>query len=471
MKKIVSILLLTAMLVSVLVSCSGGGQELLSFLNPVEEALTFEGMVFRFGKVQDYFMDEDAVMGYVDNTGFSDAARARIRDIEDTYDIVYKEITVGRVNDEVLLDSVSGESRFDAVQDESFFLVDGIRTGLYADLTELSEYLDYKDSYKWGARNVLESLCWDGGLFAVVPMAMPLLSYSSSSNVIAANVDYIRGVGMPDPRTYYENGEWTWDKLKEVLPLYTQPSDNESEYKYGLLCSTGWFARSMIYSNGTRAFVQNQNGKYVPVTSTDAGMRALQESFDMAYGELGYTMDQETEVLDYEEVFPAGNHALVDIDSYQVYSTSTSLIYTMNNLAILPFPVGPDMPEGVTPSSSSSLDYATAIPLAVDEPWVSAVLLDALYEPFEGYETEEDMIEYLTTNYFSTEQDAQVFIDIAKNITYEYNFIQYSDYVYNIDEAKNKSLSEYYSANIDKAQSLIDEYIVNHITSADKIFG
>lgn len=471
MKKIVSILLLAAMAVSVLVSCSGDTAELLPFINPVEEAVTFEGMEFRLGKVQDYFMDDDAVMGYVDNTGFSDAARARINDIEETYDIVYKEIIVDRVNDEVLLDSVSGESRFDAVQDESFFLVEGIRAGLYADLTELTDYLDYKDSAKWGARNVLESLCWNGGLYAVVPMAMPLLSYSSAGSIIAANVDYIRGVGMPDPRTYYENGEWTWDKLKEILPLYTQRSDNAEDYKYGLLCSPDWFARSMIYSNGTRSFVQDPNGKYVPVTSTDAGMRALQESWDIAYGELSYTMDQETEVLDYEEVFPEGNHALVDIDSYQVYSTSKSLVYTMNNLAILPFPVGPDMPEGVTPSCASSVDYATSIPLAVEEPRVSAIILNALYEPFEGYETEESMIEYMITNYFSTEQDAQVFIDIAKNITYEYNFIGYSGYVYSIETAKNKSIAEYYSANIGTAQALLDEYIVNHITSADEVFG
>ena len=471
MKKIVSILLLAAMFVTVLVSCSGEAAQLLAFIDSAEGALTFEGMTFRFGKVQDYFMDDDAIMGYVDNTGFSDAARARINDIEETYDIVYKEITVDRVNDEVLLDSVSGDSRFDAVQDESFYLVEGIRAGLYVNLTELSDYLDYTDSYKWGSRNVLESLCWNGGLYGVLPMAMPLLSYSSASNIIAANVDYIKGVaGMPDPRSYYENGEWTWDKLKEILPLYTQPSESAEDYNYGILCSPGWFTRSMIFSNGTSSVVKDSNGNYVPVSMTDAGRKALDESWDICYGELAYTMDPETGVLDYETVFPEGNHALVDIDSYQVYSTSNSLVYTMSNLAILPFPSGPDMPEGSVPSSSSSLDYATSIPLVIDEPWVSAVILDALYEPFEGYETEESLIEYMINNYFSTEQDAQIFISIAKSIVYEYNEIQYSEYTYGIED-EGGSVTEFIAANSAKAQSILDEYIVNHITSADEIFG
>ncbi len=470
MKKIISIVLLVIMFFSILVSCSGEQIKLMNFLNSGEDELTFDGITWTFGKVQDYFMDSDAIMGYVENTGFSDAARQRVKDVEDRFDISYKEITVDRVNDEVLLDSVSGISRFYAVQDESFFLVDGIRAGLYTDLTELSDYIDYRDSYKWGGRNVLESLCWNGGLYAVVPMAMPLLSYSSACNVIVANLDYITAIGMPNPRTYYENNEWTWDKLKEILPLYTQQSDNPDNYKYGLLCGSGWFARGMIYSNCKSSVVMDANGKYVPVTSTDAGLKALQESWDICFGELGYTIDREHSCLDYEEIFPNGNHALVDIDAYQVYSTTKSLAYTMPNIAILPFPTGPDIEAGSIPSSSSSLDYSTAIPKIVDDPHVSAIIIDALYTPFEGYETEESLIEYMTDNYFSNEEDSRIFIEIAKNMLYEYSDIGYSGYAYDSIE-EDQSVTEFISSNMGTAQSLIDEYIVNHITSADEIFG
>lgn len=161
-KRIISVFISVIMIISVLVSCSGNSIDLLTFMDSAEGALTLEGMEWTIGKVQDYFMDDDSVLGYVDNTGFSDAARARIDSVEKTYDIKYKEVYVERVNDIVQREAINGSSSFDAVQDESFFLVDGIHAGLYADFTELSEFLDYKDESKWGSSSLLESLCWVG---------------------------------------------------------------------------------------------------------------------------------------------------------------------------------------------------------------------------------------------------------------------------------------------------------------------
>ncbi len=469
MKRSICALVSVIMILTVLVSCSGEAPELLTFIDSADDSVTFEGMEWKIGKVRDYFMDEDAVLGYVDNTGFSDAARERINSVEKTYDIQYKEVYVERVNDVVQLEAVNGGSSFHAVQDESFFLVDGIHAGLYADLTELSEYLDYKDSSKWGSRNVLEELCWDGGLYAVMPAAMPLLSYSSACSVIVANVDYIRGVGMPDPRTYWEDNTWTWDTFKQVLPAYTQVSEVASEYKYGLLSGEGWILRGMIHSNCGRNIVQDINGNYIPVTRTEAGRRAVEEGWNICYGELAYTLETEISCLDYESVFPSGNYAMVNVDSYQVYSMSNSLVYTMPNLAVLPFPTGPDMPAGTITSVSSSIDYATAIPVAVDEPWVSAIVINALYEPFEGYETEESLIEYMATNYFATNQDAEIFVKITKSTSPEYGRFSFGDYVYMVDD--KSTVAAYIESNLSTANSILEENILSSLTTADQIFG
>ena len=470
MKKFVSLIILFAMAVTFLISCSGEGAQLLPFINPVEEATTFGGLEWKIGKVQDYFMDEDAVLGYVDNTMFSDAARARIDEVEKKYDIVYTELLVERANDAVFQDSLVGASTYHAVQDESFFLVDGIMAGLYSDFTELSDYLDYKDSTKWGNPSALESLCWNGGLYAVMPAAMPLLSYSSATNIIVANVEYIRGIGMPDPRTYWENEEWTWDKFTEILPLYTNVSEDADDYKYGLLGGCSWLMRSMLTSNCGGYIYKDTDGTYKPVTATDAGRRALEAAWNLCFGDLAYTIDDGTSVLDYESVFPRGNHALVNVDSYQIYSTSKSLVYTMNDLAILPFPTGPDMPVGTIVSGTSSIDYAIAIPYLADEPWVSAVILDALYSPFEGYETEEEMVDYLMSNYFSTEQDSRLFIELTKNMTSEYSRVSYSDVLcFGLDN--KTTVAAYIDSSLAKAQSIIDEFIVPRISTAEDIFN
>lgn len=471
MKKRVLLISLLLLLVFSIISCSSSSAELAEFIGTSDETLNLNGITWRFGRVLDYFMDEDSTLGYVDNTTFSDAAKERVKNVEDKYHFTLEYVTVDRIGEAVLQDSVTANSRFDIAQDEGYFLVDYIKAGLFTDYVGLSQYLDYKDSSKWGSPVVLESLVWDGGLYGVVPVAVPLLSYSSGGGVITANVTYIQSVGQEDPRVFYENGEWTWDKLEELLPLYTVPGATEDETTYGMLSGDGWLARSFFLSNCEGLVYKDTDGSYKSTAYTDAGIRALEEYRKVAFGEFKYTilstLDSVTEMVD---SFASGSGALANFDAYQIYSTSSSVAYKMDNFAILPFPTGPDMPAGTITSLTESVDYATCIPLACEYPEASATIIDALYAPFEGYETDESMISYLKGNYFYNDEDARIFVEMSKKTTYMYLKEKLSDAMFlSIDD--KTTVTEVLDKQKDQIQSIIDEEVVPRISTIDELFG
>ena len=87
---------------------------------------------------------------------------------------------------------------------------------------------------------------------------------------------------------------------------------------------------------------------------------------------------------------------------------------------ILSWPHGPDVEPGYTFGVIENIYSAVAIPITSPEPTYTAFLLNALYEPLEGYENRQTVQEYMTHNYFFDERDAKVFFDMYDNCIYNY---------------------------------------------------
>ena len=89
------------------------------------------------------------------------------------------------------------------------------------------------------------------------------------------------------------------------------------------------------------------------------------------------------------------------------------------------------------------------------------MVIDAIYEPFEGYETKEDVLEYLSHNYFLDERDAKFFMSIT-----ETEHIYHTDHKHGITtvpmhmHSNTRTPFEFLEANYDKQYSLIEQYLV-----------
>ena len=90
----------------------------------------------------------------------------------------------------------------------------------------------------------------------------------------------------------------------------------------------------------------------------------------------------------------------------------------MDNVGVIPFPQGPNATPGVYQSYYEEFTYATVIPSNANDYEASAKIIDALYEPFEGYETKQDIIEYLADQAFFDSRDAEVFMTAVRNTQY-----------------------------------------------------
>ena len=107
--------------------------------------------------------------------------------------------------------------------------------------------------------------------------------------------------------------------------------------------------------------------------------------------------------------FPAFNRS----NAFEILSNTDSVAYNLNNYGIVPYPNGPDASPGWYQAYNESTDFTICIPVSAPDAEATAVIMDSLYEPFEGYETKEDIIDYLDKNFFLDPRDSELFYELA----------------------------------------------------------
>ena len=142
----------------------------------------------------------------------------------------------------------------------------------------------------------------------------------------------------------------------------------------------------------------------------------------------------------------------------------------MDNFGVVPFPRGPLGNNLTTPGTTiTDTRFGTAIPLLCKDPAMSAIILDAIYEPLPGYEEEESIIDYLRHNFFFDDRDVENYINAFDNIIYNYRQEGITD-VY-IGIKGNKSMREWLDQFAEADENNRQKYVINIETSIDEIMG
>jgi hypothetical protein len=97
-----------------------------------------------------------------------------------------------------------------------------------------------------------------------------------------------------------------------------------------------------------------------------------------------------------------------------ILTKTSSVAYVMENFGFVPTPVGPNAEsQDDYKTSYCTTIFTLAIPLTAKDPETSAFILDKMYAPFEGYETQESVIDYLAKNYFRDRRDAELYVKMS----------------------------------------------------------
>lgn len=198
----------------------------------------------------------------------------------------------------------------------------------------LNEYIDFEDEY-WD-KDILDAYTIDGNCYAV-----------NTGEIDTFFVYYNRTLfdelNLEDPYTLYENGEWTYEKMRELAKKATlYEDDNTTVSCYGI----GTHAREVfILGNGGNYIKYDEaQGTYVSNLKDPATVAGLNYLRDIiADGSMNPSIQGFTE-------FPARKIAMF-VERPMNAIANHKLLETMEDeIGIVPFPQGPNADKAYAPS-------------------------------------------------------------------------------------------------------------------------
>jgi hypothetical protein len=416
-----------------------------------------------YGMVNDYFFEQDSTLGYINNTELGDLAVKRIKDTEEKYNcnIRFDYVSAGAAT--VFNYAAGGAYVFDILSDESYDIVKYIGSGVYVDLIGVDN-IDVFDTVKWGNPYMTMSTMYNGAIYGVLPARHPLRLSNSTENIIAVNEDLVTDIAATDPRDYFENGEWNWDNFENCLRSFAHTGVTSNEYVYSFSSLFGRFSRELGTSNGSPVFTLNDNGTYSFGYFSDNAIEAYNKAFEWFFGELSDNILEEKGNDPILSNFMEKRAVMSLIDAYMVLSKSDSIAYKMNNFGLVPVPYGPKAsgPEGYS-ASYRAADFTLCIPVTAINYDVSALIMDALYEPFPGYETKESVIAYLERNYFHDVRDAEFFVEMTEDAHAYYHDHHHFSGMF--DQFPNTGITKGIEANKEKYIAAMEQYDVPYYST------
>ena len=282
----------------------------------------------------------------------------------------------------------------------------------------INDYIDFTDFKKWGTLENLKPFFWDNEIYAVTPAAWPMLKYRSMDGPMIVNENIISFLNETDPREFAEKDEWTWEKLEELMPVYNHINDSGDEVK-ALYTTVHWLFRTIQPTNGQGMVYQDENGEYQLGLHSDITFEAMYTAWNWAFGEYSsfVYIDLNNNWTNMLQAFLDGKSVLTIMNGTDLLGTQNSIAYQMDNFGVIPFPRGPLGNNTANPGSTiTDTRFGTAIPLLCKDPAMSAIVLDAIYEPLPGYEEEQSVIDYLRRNFFFDDRDVANYISAFENI-------------------------------------------------------
>ncbi|MBE6891652.1 MAG: carbohydrate ABC transporter substrate-binding protein [Ruminococcaceae bacterium] len=334
--------------------------------------------------------------------------------------------------------------------------------GLIYSLTDLSDYIDLKNTIKFGPLTAQEAYMYNGEVYGVIPAQWPGFE-PMGGYVIAYNRDLFKENGLTDPHEYYENETWTYNTFENEFIGKSNIQDNEGNpVDVLLLHESNWY-QALIHSNQVQFVEKQSDGTLVANPYSSSFINA------MTWGE--NLVDNYRDKLNFEDTR--------DIESYRLGLNLSALAYTQafttGNIAyndlgnfesgLMPFPCGPDATYGEWTSCMVHI-YGFMIPITSVNAEASAMVIDRLAEPFETFGGDAGLLEYYKDNIFMNERDAEIFVEISKNTSYTYANVAgslgtdvrsgFQDVLYNANTSITTAMDRYR----DMLTELIEEWMI-----------
>lgn len=414
MKRFFAIMILLA---TILVTACGQSGELLPFLgdesgldlNNIEVKWVWTGGTITTPK-------------YVIDTPQYDALISRISEIESELgcDIVYniptgdvaldRNLEVVNVEAELMAGSLDYDIVFTNLHSESF------KTGMYYSMMDLSDYIDWTDSEKFGHRGLLEAGMYHGVPYMVYPINWP--GFDGVEMCVAAyNRDLFGQYALTDPQEFYEQKIWTYDTFTNefLAKIDIDNSANEAK-RYAFQTDEPDFYQCLIVSNNVQFVRKAEDGSYVAEPYPQSFVNAI-------------TWAQNT-IREYKDII------LYDSDTYaneeycmgEVFMawaptntvTTGSIAYNdkaVFDSGVMPLPAGPDAVYGEWGQCVQDL-MGFCIPVTSLKYEAAATVIDALCEPLTGFENKRDFYEMTFTNPL----DVEIYLELGKHTRYDYTY-------------------------------------------------
>ena len=471
MKRIFSFALLTLFSFLFCISCAGSEVDEVVPEYTVEiTEIEYGGADFCFAQRNATYSTGEEYFGFVVETEFADLAMKRINEVEKRYNINVTANTSGQsVSDLVTTNSVAGLVPYDALQAHSSSQTGLARSGYLYDFTLLSDIIDYTDQEKWGIKEELKPMCWDHGLYGVVPAAWPILKYLTMDGVMVVNENYISNLNQTDPRELVERDEWTWRTFEELMPIYNHINDAGDEV-VALYTSYHWLFRTIQTTNGEPVIFKDENGEFQLGLHSPITFEAMQTAWNWTWGEYRtYLRIDGSDQITMLNGFLNGTCVLSLMSGTDLCGSEKSVAYNMENFGVVPFPHGPNGTVNNTGSTITTTRFVITIPTLCKDPTMSAVVLNAIYDPLPGYEKEESVIEHLRRQYFFDDRDVTNFVNMYRTELYNYRHEALTD-VY-ISVPGNISVRERLESYSEADEENRQKYVLHIEPTCEELFG
>ena len=413
----------------------------------------------------------DDILGYTPDTEFADLALQRLDDIQDRFNCKIT-FQYGIANVDFLSASVGNAFLCDVFSGGGDLMADAARIGALIGISELSDYIDYRDEAKWGSRKMLEVVYYEDDLYGIVPCAWPALGFSDGGfgYPIAVNEDLVRSLAQPDPREYVENGTWDWAQFRKCLEAYTVIEGGETIH-YGIAVGNTYLAEMYLLSNGCN-FVKKGPGGWVSDLTDERTMKAMQEANDVFYGELGYTIDKSSRDAGVVADLFVNEKAVMGANmSNFFYGKDARISRNVNNFGILKWPVGPDVDPDYAFSVYEDITNCLSFPVLSHDPDNTAFIINELYAPLPGLETFDAIKEYMAHNYFFDERDCDCFFAMYQNPHYNYFHYGFRGHLVAFFDQHDLSIAGALEKNSNAMQAGIDEYVAPSLRGIEALWG
>lgn len=445
-----------------LTTACGESPELLTFIS-ADEKVDFDGLLVDLawcGGAAEHPI-------YVEDTLQYDAFLKRISDVNNALNCEIK-VELDADQTPITVGMQTGSHTVDILLCNG--IQDYMETNMIYSLSDFTEYIDLSNEKKYGTPGFLEGMMYEGRIYGVSPIQWPGFE-STGGYLTVYNRDLFKEYQITDFREYYENNTWTWDTFRyEYMDKYTMQNPDGSRL-YSLHTNASDLYQVVFHSNGLQYVEKRPDGSFNIDPYNDAYTYSMQYWHDL-FIENKDKIEYQTNTYEFTP-YTSGNCATGF--AWNSHLVTGPIAYNDNTFdtGVLPIPCGPNVEYG-TWGQCIQRSYGFVLPITSNIPESSVQILDMLCEPFDEFGGDAGFFDYYRTNVFSTDLDAQIYLDVLKFIRYDYTFVgdRYGREISYVFEDYFESTSMTLNDALERAKPIIEklanEYIIGNY---DAVYG